>query len=984
VTKDGQPHVPNTPVDQASFSFVPNLAGTYLITLSATDKDGGVGMVSRQVVVVPPTTPTAPSAPTGLATTGTAWSDHVEFSWQDNADDEEYYLVEWSDDGQEWFTIDELPADSTSYVDEYPVLGSQYYRVSAGRGVDTVATSQSDPITVVPIAPPVAWYDDNGGANDRGTLSPFHTVHDHPLTFSVVPNDVDYDSSSIFIPAGGFTQPSNGSITFDQQTGLFTYTPNTGYVGTDTFTYWVNDGFADSAPATVAIDVTNALPELGNIFVKMEAPTYSPFNPAQWKGQTYFGAVPGLATASDADLDPVTFRVVDQPAHGTVDMDPQTGQFLYVMGSSFNGADSFTYTAGDGLEESAPRRIPVMGEFQVSGESGEVWVGPPAMPATMPVPGGSRWKFPVGGLPEHGTMWIITMNSPGGAVPAQTGVEYNGLDMMSYQPQEGYQGLDHYSYVPIAGDVPIHAHNIQVRVTGSPPTMVSLPNSIYYKVSNIQPNSFVLSKAFNDITYSLVGGSNTAHGNITVGSDGYCTYSPTVDSQTGEPYYGWDFFKVSIQRPGAQPLEQEIQLQLGDFVPPPVYHTPKSEWAGTAFNGTLEQLAGKLSLVQAKRNAVIQRFAALGESWQPIATAMDGSAEHILPLADGVITNLNLLQSAYLTYLDGWLELMANATTYQSTIRAWFDNYVDPDTYASILGGIQALPRDIGGMQPNSDFIGIITQAFDDFGDAAVFQVNLTGTIVTTAEESCKVLAAAGYTLSLGTGVPINLSTVTTRAGLTSLIKHVSTNYVVGEIANATMSPAMNGAVAMAAQAGVDPLYVQAGVVALQMSGALKVVKPKVSNVARPFYGKLAQANGAKRLQFPGVNATSKSFVIASESEYETMNAAAAAAKTKFIKDLANDATKVSRLEAAGITPADINSMKLGFRPEGFDVHHKTPLKLGGDNSQSNFMLMQTGANGKPNYHGALTNYQNSLTNGLESGTSFETMWPDFDDIIYP
>jgi hypothetical protein len=114
------------------------------------------------------------------------------------------------------------------------------------------------------------------------------------------------------------------------------------------------------------------------------------------------------------------------------------------------------------------------------------------------------------------------------------------------------------------------------------------------------------------------------------------------------------------------------------------------------------------------------------------------------------------------------------------------------------------------------------------------------------------------------------------------------------------------------------------------------------------------------------------------------MNAAAAAAKTKFIKDLANDATKVSRLEAAGITPADINSMKLGFRPEGFDVHHKTPLKLGGDNSQSNFMLMQTGANGKPNYHGALTNYQNSLTNGLESGTSFETMWPDFDDIIYP
>jgi hypothetical protein len=38
-------------VDQAAFSFTPSLAGTYLITLSATDKDGGVGMVSRQVAM---------------------------------------------------------------------------------------------------------------------------------------------------------------------------------------------------------------------------------------------------------------------------------------------------------------------------------------------------------------------------------------------------------------------------------------------------------------------------------------------------------------------------------------------------------------------------------------------------------------------------------------------------------------------------------------------------------------------------------------------------------------------------------------------------------------------------------------------------------------------------------------------------------------------------------------------------------------------
>jgi hypothetical protein len=219
---------------------------------------------------------------------------------------------------------------------------------------------------------------------------------------------------------------------------------------------------------------------------------------------------------------------------------------------------------------------------------------------------------------------------------------------------------------------PIH---VQMHVGGSSaPTLVRGPNSNYYKVSNTQQSSFALSQFTNDTTYSGI--ESPSHGIVVVDSNGYCTYTPTVDSQTGEPYYGWDFFKVRIERPGATaPLIQEIQLQVGDFVPPAVFHLPKSEWIGSAFDGSLEQLAGKLSLVQAKRNAVVQKFAALGEAWQPIATTTDGSADHVLPLTDEVISTLDLLQSAYLTYQDGWLELMANAATYQNTIRAWFDNY---------------------------------------------------------------------------------------------------------------------------------------------------------------------------------------------------------------------------------------------------------------------------------------------------------------------
>ena len=41
--------------------------------------------------------------------------------------------------------------------------------------------------------------------------------------------------------------------------GSFTYTPNAGYTGPDSFTYMANDGTVDSAPATVYINSTPPL-----------------------------------------------------------------------------------------------------------------------------------------------------------------------------------------------------------------------------------------------------------------------------------------------------------------------------------------------------------------------------------------------------------------------------------------------------------------------------------------------------------------------------------------------------------------------------------------------------------------------------------------------------------------------------------------------------------------------------------------------------
>ncbi|WP_293281484.1 Ig-like domain-containing protein [Microcoleus sp. PH2017_36_ELK_O_B] len=54
------------------------------------------------------------------------------------------------------------------------------------------------------------------------------------------------------------TQPTKGKLVLNPK-GDFTYTPNPGFVGIDTFTYSVSDGAA-TVPSTVSIDVTNSLP----------------------------------------------------------------------------------------------------------------------------------------------------------------------------------------------------------------------------------------------------------------------------------------------------------------------------------------------------------------------------------------------------------------------------------------------------------------------------------------------------------------------------------------------------------------------------------------------------------------------------------------------------------------------------------------------------------------------------------------------------
>ena len=83
------------------------------------------------------------------------------------------------------------------------------------------------------------------------TADTYATNEDTPLTVSapgVLDNDVDVDGDVLAsVLVGG---PSNGTVTIFNANGTFTYTPDDGFEGTDSFTYYATDGTLDGNVAT--------------------------------------------------------------------------------------------------------------------------------------------------------------------------------------------------------------------------------------------------------------------------------------------------------------------------------------------------------------------------------------------------------------------------------------------------------------------------------------------------------------------------------------------------------------------------------------------------------------------------------------------------------------------------------------------------------------------------------------------------------------
>jgi VCBS repeat-containing protein len=244
-------------------------------------------------------------------------------------------LAGWSDADGDGLSVTDLSCDHGTVTDNgdgtYTVtLDENYngpiafsYKVTDGTAsVSASLNATVDAVNDAPVADPT-----NSVTTDEDTAS---------AATAIGASDVDGDTLSYSTKSGG--EPAHGSVSYDQDAGTFTYTPEADYHGPDSFTIVIDDGNGGSIEQVVSVTVNSV----------NDAPTASATNSVTTNEDTASSAV--AIGASDVDGDSLSYSTKSGagPAHGSVSYNQGAGTFTYTPAANYYGSDSFTILISDG------------------------------------------------------------------------------------------------------------------------------------------------------------------------------------------------------------------------------------------------------------------------------------------------------------------------------------------------------------------------------------------------------------------------------------------------------------------------------------------------------------------------------------------------------------------------------------------------------------------------------------------------------------
>ncbi|MEL7038204.1 MAG: Ig-like domain-containing protein [Cyanobacteria bacterium J06592_8] len=167
-------------------------------------------------------------------------------------------------------------------------------------------------------------------AVDDTVIVPFNQF----TAINVLANDLDPDNDPLSVTLS--TLPTNGTATLTDN--IFTYTPNPGFIGSDSFLYNINDGNGGIDTATVILNIVSP----GSPIAVDDNASTSVNQPVE---------INVLLNDSDPDGDPLTINTFDLNSDNGGIITENNGVLVYTPASGFIGDDRFTYTITDGINQ---------------------------------------------------------------------------------------------------------------------------------------------------------------------------------------------------------------------------------------------------------------------------------------------------------------------------------------------------------------------------------------------------------------------------------------------------------------------------------------------------------------------------------------------------------------------------------------------------------------------------------------------------------
>ncbi|MBI1314693.1 tandem-95 repeat protein [bacterium] len=453
-------------------------------------------------------------------------------------------------DGAFTYTPDEDFAGTDSFT----------YRANDGKANSNIATVTItvDSVNDAPVA-----------ADDE-----FATPQGTSLTVSapgILENDADADGDTL--SAILVASPGNGSLTLNSD-GALVYTPDSGFTGIDSFTYQASDGTSSSNVATVSITVTavnNAPVALNDAYSTPEDTTLSVTAPGV------------LANDTDPDGDSLTSVLVGGPAHGTVQFNTD-GSFSYTPAPDFNGTDSFTYRASDGISASSIAQVtltvspvrdaPVAADDSYStAEDTALHVAASGVLANDSDTDGDTLTSVLISGPSNGT---LTLNTDGS---------------FDYTPDGNFVGTDAFTYRASDGVATSNVATVTLTVTPVNDLPVA-QNDVYTTDEDtslsVTPPGVLLNDTDADgdpLSSILVSGPD--NGILALNPDGSFSYTPDAD------FNGTDFFRYRASDGTSSSSAATVTITVTPVNDTPVaidddYTTPKDTTLNVAGPGVLE------------------------------------------------------------------------------------------------------------------------------------------------------------------------------------------------------------------------------------------------------------------------------------------------------------------------------------------------------------------------------------------------------------